>query len=314
MRAIMATSFGPPDVLEPAELPTPQPGTGRLLVRVDLVGVHWVDTMVRLGRGPAVFPVTPPYVPGSGVAGTVVAVGDGVDDAWLGAKVVTRVEGGAYAEMAVAKAADALVVPEGLDSADALAVLFDGSTALALLERTPVHAGEKVLVMPGVGGAGSLLVQLANAAGATVIAAVRGEQKRALAEKLGAVAVEYDQLDSVGELDVVFDGIGGELGTTAIKLVKDGGRFSRYGMAAGGEVAVGAADGRRLASVVGMEQLQEFWPDAPRRMRYVLNEAAAGRLTPIIGRIYPLEQAATAHEDIAGRRFVGKILLTTGQA
>jgi NADPH2:quinone reductase len=312
MRAIMATGFGPPDVLEPAELPTPQPGTGRLLVRVDLVGVHWVDTMIRLGRGPAVFPVTPPYVPGSGVAGTVVAVGDDVDEAWLGAKVVTRVEGGAYAELAVAKAEDALVVPAGLDPADALAVLFDGSTALALLERTPVQAGEKVLVMPGVGGAGSLLVQLAVAAGATVIAAVRGEQKRALAEKLGAVAVEYDQLDTVGELDVVFDGIGGELGATAIKLLKDGGRFSRYGMVAGGEAAVG--DVERLASVVGMEQLQEFWPDAPRRMRYVLNEAAAGRLTPIIGRIYPLDQAATAHADIAGRRFVGKILLTTGQA
>jgi NADPH2:quinone reductase len=314
MRAIMATSFGSPEVLRPVELPAPEPGTGRLLVRVDLVGVHWVDTMIRLGRGPAVFPVTPPYVPGSGVAGTVVAVGEGADEAWLGAKVVTRVEGGAYAELAVAKAEDALVVPDGLDPADALAVLFDGSTALALLERTPVHAGEKVLVMPGVGGAGSLLVQLAGAAGATVVAAVRGEQKRAIAEKLGAVAVEYDQLAGIGELDVVFDGIGGELGAAAIKLVKDGGRFSRYGMAAGGETVVPDADAQRLASVVGMEQLQEFWPDAPRRMRYVLNEAAAGRLTPVIGRIYPLEQAAAAHADIAARRFVGKILLTTGQA
>jgi NADPH2:quinone reductase len=82
-------------------------------------------------------------------------------------------------------------------------------------------------------------------------------------------------------------------------------------MVAGGETVVGEADRRRLAAVVGMSQLPEFWADTPRRVQHVLNETAAGRLTPIIGRTYPLAEAAAAHADIEARRFVGKILLTT---
>jgi len=190
-----------------------------------------------------------------------------------------------------------------------------GSTAVALLERTPVHAGEKVLVAPGVGGLGSLLVQLLVRAGATVIAGVRGGEKAAIAEKLGARAVDYSEPGWTGRLpdgvDVAFDGIGGDVGAAALALLVNGGRFSAYGMVAGGETVVGEADRRRLEAVVGMAQLPEFWADTPRRVQHVLNEAAAGRLTPIIGRIYPLAEAAAAHADIEARRFVGKLLLTT---
>jgi len=311
----MASRFGGPEVLELVDLPTPEPAGGQLRVAVGRVGVGWLDAQIRQGLGPAVFGVTAPYVPGGGVAGTVTAVGEGVDVGWLGARVVTRPlggYGGGYADTVISTPESSFLVPPGLDLGDALAVLDDGSTALALLEKTPVRAGDRVLVAPGVGGLGSLLVQLVAAAGATAIAAVRGEQKMALAKELGAEAVDYSAADwpeRVGRRpDVVFDGVGGETGAAALALLEDGGRFSGYGMASGTETKVGEADRQRL-TVTDMAQLPTFWADAPRRVEHVLAEVAAGRLTPVIGRMYPLAEAATAHADMEARRFVGKLLL-----
>ncbi|MFI5585412.1 zinc-binding dehydrogenase [Amycolatopsis sp. NPDC051758] len=316
MEAIMATRFGGPDVLEPVELPTPEPAAGQLRVAVAFAGAGWLDTLIRRGDGPAAFPVHPPYVPGGAVAGTVTAVGPGVAEDWLGARVVTRAPGGGYADTVLADAGFTFRVPDGLALPRALAVLDDGSTAAALLEKTPVSRGDNVLVVPGVGGLGSLLVQLARAEGAAVIAAVRGPEKVALAEELGVRAVDYANADWTGQVpgpDVVFDGVGGPLGAAALALLRDGGRFSGYGMSSGAQTALTAADRRRL-TVTDMSQLPEFWPDTPRRVRQVLAETAAGRLTPVVGRIYPLREAAVAHEDIERRQVTGKILLRTGAA
>jgi NADPH:quinone reductase len=316
MRAIRATRFGTPDVLELVELPNPEPAVGELRVAASVANVHWLDTAIRAGRGPAVFPVEPPYVPGGGVAGTVDAIGDGVDPAWLGERVVARAAGGyggGYADMLIATPETAYPVPRELDLPDAMAVLDDGSTALALLEATPVGPPDRVLVAPGVGGLGNLLVQLARHAGATVIAAVRGPEKRDIARKLGAESVDYstpgwvDDVRASGGVDVVFDGIGGTVGEAAAGVLVDGGRFSGYGMSSGSEATIHNA---RLR-VVGMSQLAGFWPATARRVRHVLAETAAGRLAPIIGRTYPLAAAAEAHADIEARRFVGKSLLLT---
>ncbi|MEV6609152.1 zinc-binding dehydrogenase [Kutzneria sp. NPDC051319] len=314
MRAIMASRFGGPEVLALVDLPTPDPAEGQFRVAVGRVGVGWLDAQIRRGLGPAGFGVTPPYVPGGGVAGTVTAVGSGVDVGWLGARVVTRPlggYGGGYADTVISAPEASFLVPASVDLGDALAVLDDGSTALALLERTPVRAGDRVLVAPGVGGLGSLLVQLVTAAGATAVAAVRGEQKMALAKELRAEAVDYSApswATRVGRPDVVFDGVGGETGAAALALLGDGGRFSGYGMASGAETHVGAADRQRL-TVSNMSQLPTFWADAPRRVEHVLAEVAEGRLTPVIGQTYPLAEAAAAHADIEARRFVGKLLL-----
>lgn len=225
--------------------------------------------------------------------------------------------GGGYADTVIATPETAFPVPAGLEPAGAIAVMDDGSTALALVERTPVRRGDLVLVAPGVGGLGNLLVQLALAAGATVFAAVRGAAKAALAQGLGAVAVDYARPDWPDRVrtstdrrgvDVVFDGIGGELGAAAAGLLADGGRFSGFGFSGGAPTTPAAADHRRL-TVTGMSQLPEFWADTPRRIRRVLTEAAAGRLVPIVGQTYPLADAAASHADIEARRFVGKSLL-----
>ncbi|RSM76404.1 quinone oxidoreductase [Amycolatopsis sp. WAC 01375] len=320
MREIRVSRFGDPGVLEQVEVPTPEPAEGELRVAVTAAGVGWLDALIRRGDGPDVFAVEPPYVPGGSVAGTVDAVGAGVDETWLGKQVLSHAPGGyggGYADTVVALPDDTFPIPDGVDPQHAVALFDDGSTALALLEKTPVKAGERILVAPGVGGLGSVLVQLARAAGATVIAAVRGDEKAAIARKLGAEPVDYSAADWTGEvlartgghrLDVVFDGVGGELGAASLALLKNGGRFSGYGMSSGAETVIGDADRARL-SVVDMAQLVGFWPDNPRRVREVLRQAADGKLTPIIGRTYPLADASVAHSDIEARRYTGKSLL-----
>ncbi|MFD6068157.1 MULTISPECIES: zinc-binding dehydrogenase [Amycolatopsis] len=320
MREIRVSRFGDPAVLEQVEVPTPEPAEGELRVTVTAAGVGWLDALIRRGDGPGVFAVEPPYVPGGSVAGTVDAVGAGVDETWLGKQVLTHSPGGyggGYADTVVALPDDTFPIPDGLDPRHAVALFDDGSTALALLEKSPVTAGERVLVAPGVGGLGSVLVQLARAAGATVFAAVRGGEKAAIARKLGAEPVDYSAADWTGDvlgltgghrLDVVFDGVGGELGAASLALLRNGGRFSGYGMSSGAETVIGDADRARL-SVVDMAQLVGFWPDNPRRVREVLRQAAGGKLTPVIGRTYPLAEAAAAHSDIEARRYTGKSLL-----
>ncbi|MEU3769335.1 zinc-binding dehydrogenase [Amycolatopsis keratiniphila] len=320
MREIRVSRFGDPSVLEQVEMPTPEPGPGELRVAVTAAGVGWLDALIRRGDGPEVFAVEPPYVPGGSVAGTVDAVGAGVDEAWLGKVVLTHAPGGyggGYADTVVALPDDTFPIPERLDPRHAVALFDDGSTALALLEKTPLAAGERILVMPGVGGLGSVLVQLARAAGATVVAAVRGEEKAAIARKLGAEPVDYSAADWTGDvlaltgghrLDVVFDGVGGELGAASLALLANGGRFSGYGMSSGTETVIGDADRARL-SVVDMAQLVGFWPDNPRRVREILRRAAEGTVTPVIGRTYPLAEASAAHSDIEARRYTGKSLL-----
>lgn len=319
MIAIMATRFGAPDVLEVVELPTPAPAAGEIRIAVGVVNVVWMDALIRSGNGPAVFAVDPPYVPGSGVAGTVDAIGSGVERSWLGARVLARAAGGyggGYADTVIAAPETVYPVPDGLDLRSAMAVLDDGSTAAALLEATPVREGERVLVAPGLGGLGNLLVQLLLRAGAEVIAGVRGTAKLDAARNLGAEAVDYSDPDWPGHvraitaghgLDVVFDGVGGAVGAAAASLLVDSGRFSGYGMSSGAEAEVDGAD--RGLRVAGMSQLPGFWADGPRRVRHVLAETAAGRLAPVIGRTYPLAAAAAAHADIEARQFVGKSLL-----
>lgn len=302
---------------------TPVPGRGQLLVEVAAIGVGWLDTRIRAGDGPDMFSMDPPYVPGGAVAGVVTALGAGVDDSWLGARLVTRSAGGyggGYADTVVADAdpGSAFRVPGEVDLAVAVALIDDGSTALALLEKTPVAAGDRVLIAPGLGGLGNLAVQLARAAGAHVIAAVRGPVKLAAARQLAGDAVDYAEVDWTDRvraitggrgIDVVFDGVGGLVGAAAAELLVDGGRFSGYGMTSGSQAVLTDAARRRL-SVVDMAQLPEFLPDSSRRVVAVLEHAAAGKLAPIIGRTYPLAEAATAHADIEARRFTGKILLT----
>lgn len=353
MKAIEVARFGGPEVLEPRAVPDPVPGAGEVLVDVAAADTLWLETMVRSGGGGAYFPVTMPYRPGVGVAGTVAdpassgagssgpassdpasssapSSGAGGGPAVPGRRVVARLghDGGGYATR-VAVPADALVdIPDGVDARTAAAVLHDGVTALALMDVVKVVAGDRVLVTAAAGGMGALLVQLAKAAGATVVAAARGPAKldalRALGSQgaLGAlgpdVVVDYDVADwtdtvweQTGGLEVVLDGAGGDYGRAAFDLVVDGGRFSAHGTPAGGFATVDPELARsRGVTATGLDAVQL----APDRFRAylirALHDVATGRFTPLIGQTFPLDRAADAHAAIESRTAIGKTVLT----
>lgn len=316
MRAVWMTEFGGPEVLVAGEAPDPVPGPGQALVKVEIVNVTFVETQFRAsGFGP--FKVEPPIIPGNGVGGTIVAVGEGADSALVGTQVVTSTGGsGGYAELAAVDAGGVLPVPDGVDLADAVALLADGRTATMLVRAADVRPGERVLVEAAAGGVGTVLVQLTRAAGATVVAAAGGEHKLALARELGAaVTADYRQADwaeavreAVGGLDVVFDGVGGDIARAAFDLLDPGGRMLSFGLASGTWADVPAEIA--AARDVSVRRAPFAAPkDMPRFARSALAEAAAGRLRAVIGQRFPLERAADAHAAVESRSTVGKTLL-----
>ncbi|HEX3965232.1 MAG TPA: zinc-binding dehydrogenase [Trebonia sp.] len=330
MTAIEAREFGGPEVLTPASLPAPVPGPGEAVIAVSVADVLFLDTMIRSGLARDTFPQRPPYVPGNGIAGHVAAVGDGIDPAWAGRRVVARTGphggSGGYSERALVPASRLVAVPEEVDLRVAAALLHDGSTALGLLAGTPVQRGDTVLVVGAAGGMALLLAQLARAAGARVIGAARLADAPRRAEKLDAIrragaeaVVDYGSPDwtrrvveaSAGDgPDVVFDGVGGSLGQAAFGIVARGGRFSAHGAPGGGFAPVSAREAeRRGVTVRGIEQVQYPSGRPEELIRDALAEAAAGRLRPVIGQVFPLERAADAHAALAARSTIGKTLL-----
>ncbi|TQJ74909.1 zinc-binding dehydrogenase [Streptomyces sp. SLBN-31] len=318
MRAVRAKEFGGPEVLVPVELPEPMPGPGEVVIDVAYVDTIFVETQVRAGWGREYFAVAPPYVPGGGVSGTVIAAGEGVPDEWLGRRIASFVRDG-YASRAVAAVDGATVVPEGVDLSTAAALVHDGVTATGLIELTGVGTGDRVLILGASGGMGTLLVQLAAARGARVVGAARGDEKLNLVRRLGAaqaVDVSDDRWTERarealgGGADVVLDGVGGRLGAEAFALTLDGGRFSAHGAPTGGFAAVDAEEAKRRGiSLLGIGDVQFGPVEATRLRAHALDEVSGGRLRPVIGEVFALERAADAHRAVEERRVLGKVLL-----
>lgn len=240
MRVAQATRFGGPEVLVASEAPDPAAGPGQVVVGVSVADVLFLETQLRSGWGGEYFAVEPPYVPGDGVAGEVISIGEGADPNWVGRHVVDRTsELDGYAERAVVPAEGLIQVPDELGLPEAAALLHNGPTALGLFENAGVRPQEWVLVTAAGGGLGILLVQLARAAGARVLAAARGGRKLDLSRELGAkVVVDYSEPgwpERVREANggagpqVVFDGVGGKIGGAAFGVTARGGRFSTHG-------------------------------------------------------------------------------------
>jgi NADPH2:quinone reductase len=320
VRVIQATRFGDPGVLAVREAPEPFPGAGEVVVGVSIAPVLFLETQLRRGWGREWFPVEPPYVPGGGVGGVVISTGEGVDPGWIGRRVVARTDGGGYAEQAAVPKEALIPVPDGLGMPEAAALLHDGPTALGLAEEARMKPDEWVLVLAAAGGLGTLLVQLAHAAGARVIGAARGDRKLDLIRKLGAdAAVDYSQPGWPGRVrevtggagpDVVFDGAGGQLGREAFEVTAPGGWFSAHGTPGGGFAGVDPKEAqRRRITLRGIEQVQFSPAEAMRLVHRALFEAAKGRIHPVIGQTFPLEHAAEAHAAMEARKVVGKTLL-----
>ncbi|GIG87310.1 zinc-binding dehydrogenase [Plantactinospora endophytica] len=318
MRAVWLREFGGPERLVVAETPDPVAGPGQVVVAVEFANITFVETQLRAGTGP--FPMRLPTIPGNGVGGVVAELGPGVDPALRGRRVVTGLGGtGGYAERVAVDATWLLPVPDGLPLDDAVALLADGRTALLLAGAAEPRPGERVLVEAAAGGVGSLLVQLARAAGATVVATAGSGRKLELARELGAdVLVDYSEPGwpervraAVGGVDVVFDGVGGAVGRSAFELLGVGGRMFSFGLASGEWTNVPDEVAKERGVTIGRGPTGS--PAELRELsRRALAEAAAGRLRPVIGQRFPLDRAADAHAAIESRHTLGKTLLTVG--
>ena len=313
MRAVVIREFGPPEVLEPADVAEVRAEPDEVVIEVEFANVTFVETQVRAGRPPhpSMLPALPAIL-GNGVGGTV-----GEGSPWAGRQVVASLNGtGGYAERAVSPVARLIGIPDGLAMRDAVALLADGRTALALARHADLRAGETVLVEAAGGGVGTLLVQIARRAGARVVALAGQPRKLALARDLGAdVTVDYSHdgwerqvRDLAGQVNVVFDGVGGDIGLAAFGLLGAGGRFCPFGMASGSFAPVPPelARDRQVTVRAGAggspEELAEL-------ARTALAEATAGRLRPVVGQEFELAEAARAHAAIEARQTVGKTLL-----
>ncbi|WP_019929447.1 zinc-binding dehydrogenase [Nocardia sp. BMG111209] len=322
MRAVLVRQFGAPEVLTVAEAPDPEPGPDQVLVEVRLAGVGFGDTIVRSGRYP--FPL--PWIPGVEVAGRVVAVGAGVGAALLGRTVVATTAGqsGGYAERAVAPAAYTFPVPDGLDLAVALTVFQAGAVARGLLATMRLDPSDTVLITAAAGRIGSLLVQSAKAAGATVLGAASGAKLTAAAEFGADAVVDYTTGDWTERaraltggrgVDLVLDSVGGAVAEAAFTLVADTGRIGLYGFASGRWPVVDLATlqlGQRGLTLTG--PLGVVFRTSQARQRddaeQALAAAAGSRLTPRIHATLPLNRADEAHRALADRRNIGAIVLS----
>ncbi|WP_181698017.1 zinc-binding dehydrogenase [Nocardia sp. GTS18] len=331
MRAVQVKEFGGVDVLEVRELPAPRPGPGEVLIDVDVADVMFLDTRLRAGWGQDFFPLSLPYIPGGAIGGVVRAVGAEVDPAWVGKRVVTQTAAsgiggglpiGGYAEQALARSATLVEIVDGLSTVQAVALAHDGRTSLAVFDHAGVQPDSWVLITAAAGGLGTLLTQLSVAAGAKVVAAARGTEKLALAQRLGATAVvDYSSdgwAERVREITgggaaVVFDGAGGDIGGHALTATAGGGLFLGYGSAAGdfanGDTAAASVRHvtiRGLFDIVGGEI---DWQSIARRAQ---SAVAAGELEVVVGQAFPLEEVRRAHAVIEDRSALGRTVLTIG--
>ena len=324
MHAIVCHKHGGPDVMRFEEAPRPEVGAGEVLVQTQAVGVNFVDTMRRSGNHPAA--PKPPFTPGIEFCGHVVAVGASVDRFCAGQRVIGRCEtNGAYAEYVAAEARFTVECPDDIPADDAAAIFVNGQTAYhALVTKGHVNEGETVLVTAAAGGVGTCAVQIAKALGAFVIGAASTHEKLRLIEDLGAdrsvdysLAHDWPQqvLDATNGqgVDLILESVGGEIATRCLQCCAPGGRIVVFGKASGSPVALTGDDllfgnrtayGLALGNVIEDEQLMRA------AMDQIFAWIAEKKLKLVIGRRFPLSEAAAAHRALQSRSTHGKIVLS----
>jgi NADPH2:quinone reductase len=320
MKAIQIHQTGGPEVLKLAELPIPQPGAGQVLIRVEAIGVNFVEVYFRKG----VYKSSLPLVPGSEAAGTVEELGPGVTGFKDGDAVVSVSVLGSYAEYALVAAASLIKIPSGISMEHAAAVMLQGMTAHYLAYSTwPLKAGETVLIHAGAGGVGLLLTQMAARIGARVISTVSTAEKAELATEAGASEVilytekefepEVRRLTGGKGVDVVYDSVGKTTFEGSLNCLRPRGLLALFGASSG---PVPPFDAMQLSSKGSLYLTRPtLWhyigtrADLEWRAGDVLGWLASGQLKLRAEHLYPLAEAAQAQIDLEARKTTGKILL-----
>lgn len=320
MKAIRMHSFGPPEVLQVEDAPSPEPAAKEVRVRAQAVGVNFMDVRMRLGLRPLDLPT------GLGLeaVGVIDALGQDVRDFQIGDRVGYYLgPPGAYAEQHCARADQLVRIPEPIPADVAVCLLTKAITAQYLLRRThAVTAGEDVLVHAAAGGVGLMLAQWAKSLGANVIGAVGSPEKRhaALANGCDHVVITTDAdwpqqvraLTGAG-VDVVYDSVGKDTFEGSVDALKMRGSLVCFGSSSGPLPPVDLASlGIRGSFKVMFASGYHFSRDASEirdAFADVMAAYQAGAIRPMIHAVLPLAAAAEAHEALAGRRTVGAIVL-----
>ncbi len=322
MHAIEIAQTGGPEVLTYVEKPQPEPGTGQVLIKAEAVGVNFIDTYFRSG----LYPREVPFIVGTEVCGTVVAIGDDVAALNIGDRVVTANAVGAYAEYCVAPADFVAYVPDAVPSEAAASALLKGMTAHYLIKSVyQIQPSDIILVHAGAGGVGLILTQWATSIGTRVITTVSTPEKAELSRQAGAVEVlDYPddpkefagavrELTGGAGVAAVYDGVGASTFDASLASLAVRGTLALFGASSG---PVPPVDPQRLNAAGSVyltrPNLAHFTrtPDEfSWRAGELLDAIADESITITVSERYRLEQAEQAHRDLQDRKTVGSIVL-----
>jgi NADPH2:quinone reductase len=324
MKAVLCKAYGPPESLVVEEVDSPAPGRGEVVISTKAASVNFPDVLIIQNK----YQIKPPlpFSPGSELAGTIKAVGEGVNGVKAGDPVMAITAYGAFAEEVKADAARVLPIPAGMDFMQAAAFGLTYATSdFALRDRAALNAGETLLVLGAAGGVGLAAIEIGKALGARVIACASTDDKLAVCREHGAddtinyatgdLRERIRQLTANRGVDVVYDPVGGPYTEPALRSLAWRGRLLVVGFAAGEIPKIPL----NLTLLKGCSIVGVFWGEFARRepqrfadeMRQLGEWFGEGRLKPHITATFPLERAAEALTLMADRKVIGKVVITT---
>ena len=326
MTAIEITAPGGPEKLVPNRRPVPRPAPGEVLIKVATAGVNRPDCLQRQGGYPP--PPGASDIPGLEVAGTIAALGEGVEDWMIGDEICALLTGGGYAEYCTAPAPQCLPIPAGLTLQQAAALPETFFTVWSnVFDRARLQPGETLLVHGGTSGIGTTAIQLAKALGSRVFVTVGGAEKMQPCLDLGAErAIDYreeDFVQAVKELtrnrgvDVILDMVGGDYTQRNLSALAVEGRLVFIAFLRGAKVELNLAPVmmKRLTvtgSTLRARPVEHKAPIARSLQHIVWPLLTSGVVRPVIDRVFPLSEAAAAHALMESNRHIGKLLLQVG--
>ena len=320
MKAIRVHNHGGPEALIYEDIPVPEPKAGEARVKIEAIGLNFIDVYQRTG----LYPLPTPFTLGMEGAGVVDAVGEGVTEVKPGDRVAYAMIPGSYAEYAVVPAAKLAPLPGGIDAKVAAGLMLQGMTAHYLTQSTyPLKRGETALIHAAAGGVGLLLIQAAKIAGACVIGTVSNEAKTRLAKEAGAdEVILYSQSDFLAEVrritdgagvHVVYDSVGATTFDKSLDCLRPRGYMVLFGQSSGPVAPVNpgilAAKGSLFLTRPSLLHYMLTRAELLERANALFHWTAAGKLKLRIENTYPLRDAAAAQRQLEGRKTTGKVIL-----
>lgn len=322
MRAVMCREFGPPSSLTVEDIEPPVAGPGEVVVAIKAAGLNFYDTLIIRDRYQYKAPM--PFSPGGELAGMVTSVGAGIDDAWIGRRVIAYTKWNACREAVAVPVADLIELPDAVAYELGAAIIVTyGTTIHALKDRAGLKPGETLAILGASGGVGQAAIEVGKLMGARVIACASSDDKLAFCRQMGAdEVVNYDAVDLKAELrrltggrgvDVIYDAVGDKYSEPALRASAWGGRHLVVGFAAGEIPKIPL----NLLLLKGCDLRGVFWGESlthnpaghVANMKDCLQWIADGKLMPHIHHRYTLAETAAALDALASRQVKGKAVV-----